>query len=123
MSDISTRAEDIHQSIHDWLTAQDPSGDWDIDAIVADAYRYDPDAGVFVQTVTEDEFWRIVERHDRAIPAGLAAELVEADTRRAEVIGRMQAWARERSVDGMPKIQIAAALGVSRLTVTAWLKA
>lgn len=40
--------------------------DFDVMELAHDCVDYDADKQAFVQTVSEDEFWKIVEKHDQA---------------------------------------------------------
>lgn len=41
------------------------AAEFDVEAIARAAYRFDRDRGVFVPSTSPDEFWQIVERHQR----------------------------------------------------------
>ena len=62
---FSTRA-DVDQEI---ITAvengavEEAHSVFDIDAIAAECFTFDTEAGVFVQTVSTDQFWASVERN------------------------------------------------------------
>ena len=57
----STKTDAIAQAILPALGEH--ADDFDIDAIFDEAYGWD-DEGHLVQTVSDDEFWQIVEAHD-----------------------------------------------------------
>lgn len=73
--DRFTTADDAKAAISEAIQASgevtDAAADYDIDAIFADCYSYDPalghiqDAG-FVSQVDGEDFWALVQRHDKS---------------------------------------------------------
>lgn len=62
MNVYTTKRDAIEQNVMPALGTD--AHDYDMDAIFDEAFEYDSERCGFVQTVTVEEFWAIVAKHD-----------------------------------------------------------